>query len=328
MQNLEIQITATKTAKLVKTALSTTRKPNQVVVKSLISLVSTGSELGPFRNLEGDMGYPIKPGYTVIGRIVKAADDALIGQTVLTDYPHAAYGVVPYADCTVLPADTPIEKTIFARLAAVSMSSIVDTKVKPFEPVLVLGLGMVGGLACQILAHLGYQVSAIDQNAQRRATLADFDQVTTFDSVLALQEASDKPFGLMLECTGNDALLLEALPLMRKRSDVYQIGVPWKEYSDQTVHDLLRAIFYGFINLKSGWEWFLPDHASEYDWYGHTDNMRRAAEWIKSGVLSVDSQYQLYSPADCQQAYQALSDRTETHSVIFDWRQIDIRQEA
>ncbi|WP_225048256.1 zinc-binding dehydrogenase [Lacticaseibacillus kribbianus] len=320
MMNQEIEITGTRQVRL-HAVEQAPLHPGEVRVQSLISLVSTGSELGPFNNAEGDMDFPVRPGYTVIGKVVETQAPALpLGGLVLADYPHAAFGVMKAADCISLDADSNLETVIFARMAAVSMSSIVDTTVKPLESVLVLGLGMVGNFACQILTHLGYNVVAVDRDPARRAFVAAHTDIATFASVSALAAANPAPFGLLLECTGVDTLLLAALPLVRKRGEVYQIGVPWRAYGDAGAHELLRAVFYGFITLKSGWEWFLPAHADEYAWYGHADNVRQAAAWLNAGVLSVAGQAVFYKPADCQAAYTALADHTESRSVIFDWR--------
>ncbi|MFD1440050.1 zinc-binding dehydrogenase [Lacticaseibacillus hegangensis] len=316
----QVEFTDALTAKLVNHQISDQLEDGMVRIKTLISLVSTGSELGAFQNLEGNLKFPIFPGYTVIGRIDLSDKPEDIGKLVLADYNHAEYGVVKRSSCIFLKQSEHLEEIIFARMAAVSMSSIVDTTVKPFEEVLVLGLGMVGSLACQVLHQLGYTVVAIDRDEGRCEHIHDLTGISTYPDVKSLQESHAAKFGLLLECTGVDQVLLEGLSLMKKRAEVYQIGVPWKEYSSHTMHELLRSIFYGFITLKSGWEWFLPSQADEYRWYGHADNIQRAADWIANGRINVKDQFKIYRPEDCQAAYAGLANRTEHHSVIFDWR--------
>ena len=77
--------------------------PGQYLVKSRVTLISTGTEMTaycgefePGTNWEKNFSCPYYPGYTCIGEIVEAgegADRSMIGRRMATDQPHQAYGL-------------------------------------------------------------------------------------------------------------------------------------------------------------------------------------------------------------------------------------------
>lgn len=292
----------------------------EVLLKSRYSLISNGSEMGIYKNLEGSIQYPIYPGYTVIGEIVSVGseiDPSLIGQYALADYPHQLFGVMEEKDIVLLQNEN-LSEALFARIGAVSMPSIIDSSITPTEPVLVIGLGIVGLMAVQILEQFGYEVVAIDRNKNKQVYCKQITNAKCYSTVKEIPE--EVHFGLLLECTGNEEVLMEGITKVRKRGEVYLIGVPWTNYSQALAADLTREIFYRYITVRSGWEWFLPENETEYNPISRKNNLKILLSWLESEKISVANLYEIVSPNDCQKIYSSISQKNSSIlGAVFNW---------
>ena len=298
---------------------------NEVLIQTEFSLVSNGSEMGVYKNLEGAITYPLYPGYTAIGKIIEIGETVesdLLGKYVLADIPHQSYGIAKSSDILVID-ETDTQKRpdyLFTRIGAVSLPSILDTTIKATEKVLVTGLGIVGLLAAQQAINFGYEVYAVDRNERNRKI---FEQLTNQPSYASIEEVPvpEKSIGLLLECTGAESILFDSFSKMRKRSEVYLIGVPWTNYTDELAAALTREIFYNFMSVHSGWEWFMPHESNDFIFDSRMNNLSKIKEWIRTDKLKLDAVYDIFDATDCKQAYQGVAEHSlEKISVVFDWR--------
>lgn len=80
---------------------------------------------------------------------------------------HAEAVSVPASLCVTVPYEVKTEHAAFACLAAISIHSLRIASVKSGEPVLILGLGLLGQIACQIAHAWGIRALAADINPVR-----------------------------------------------------------------------------------------------------------------------------------------------------------------
>ena len=104
-----------------------TRVPGEVLVRTLVSGVSRGTESLVFRGgvpesqyaamrapfQEGDFPAPVKYGYLSVG-VVEAGPDDLLGRTVFCLHPHQTAYVVPAEAVSVVPDDVPPRRAVLA----------------------------------------------------------------------------------------------------------------------------------------------------------------------------------------------------------------------
>ena len=67
-------------------------KDNEAIIKSEYSLISAGTELSRAFALKKGFSYPVRPGYSTVGRIIAKGKDikAEVGDRVFASSPHAS----------------------------------------------------------------------------------------------------------------------------------------------------------------------------------------------------------------------------------------------
>jgi threonine dehydrogenase-like Zn-dependent dehydrogenase len=165
------------------------RGPGDVVVETLFTAVSRGTEALVFRGgvpesqriamrapfQEGDFPGPVKYGYINVGRLLEGppALAPMIGRPVFCLYPHQTRYVVPATAVVLLPEGVPPERAVLAANMETAINVVWDCAPGPGDRVGIIGAGVVGALASWLIGRIpGCEVTLIDIDENRRA-LAD-----------------------------------------------------------------------------------------------------------------------------------------------------------
>lgn len=316
-----IAITAYQHAELVDAApRPETLQPNEVYGRTLVSLVSPGTELNwAFLGSK----FPIYPGYACVFEITEVGaevKDLKVGDAVFASGGHRSWQSSKACDVVKLPPGLQPEVGVFARLMGVSMSTLNTTEVRPPERVLITGLGPVGNLAAQIFSRCGYQVTGLDPVAVRcdlAAACGIRDVRQSWDKMADL----NGQIGLHVECSGHEQAALEGCRIVRKRGEVVLVGVPWQKRTELSAFDLLHAVFHRYVILRSGWEWEVPRQRADYGGCSLTDNYQAAIRWLAEGSIRTEGLATGYQITQAQEVYSGLLAQTlPTPAAYFDWR--------
>ncbi|MGB8452891.1 MAG: zinc-binding dehydrogenase [Anaerocolumna sp.] len=297
---------------------------HQVFGRTVVSLISSGSERGGYMDYSGGAVYPVETGYAVVMEVLKVGKlvtGAVPGDIVFASAPHCLYNMVNDDNIVqVLPGLT-AEEAVLCRFPAVSMTTLLQTRIKPVEPVIVTGLGIVGLMCAQVFHHCGYTVYGVDPSEGRR-------EVAKMCGLKHLYAAvKDCPvkghIGLAVECSGAEQAAVDLLDVLRKGGELSLVGVPWYRGTDTYAHEIFHKIFYGFVTLMSGWEWSIPLHSADFMPGSNYGNYEAGMKWIKDGGIKVADIYETVEPKDCDTVYQAIVNGTCSKTcTIFDWRNI------
>ena len=183
----------------------------EVSVRSVASAISHGTEMLVYRGevpadlpldlptLAGDFSFPIKYGYANVGRVLEAGasvEHLSPGDLVFVHHPHQEAFTAP-ADLPVrLPDGTdPTVGLFFANLET-ALNVIHDTPLRLGETAVVVGQGVVGLLATQLLKRAGADsVLAVEPMKRRRELALEVGADAAFEPGEDLRE-------LVLEATG------------------------------------------------------------------------------------------------------------------------------
>lgn len=201
-----------------------------VLVRTLFSGISAGSELLAYRGhldqelpldetigaLGGTFRFPFRYGYSCVGTIEASSSELEVGTTVFAFQPHQDRFVVPATDVVRLGAVDPRSATMFP-LVETALQVTLDADVRLEEPVVVIGLGVVGMLTAVMLRRGGARVLALEPIAWRRDTaqrlgIRAVEPGAAPDALSATGETGGVP--LVVECSGNPDALASALPLL------------------------------------------------------------------------------------------------------------------
>ena len=289
--------------------------------RTLCTLISAGTETAI---LHLDDKFPRRPGYAAVFEIESvgaAVEDIRPGDLVFGTGPHRSFQRTARKNVLPVPRGLAPEAACFARMAGVSATTLATTAARPPDKVLVTGLGPVGNMAAQLFSLCGYEVVAVDPAEARRRAAEKCGLAPVLASVPADDPAYAGKVALVVECSGNEAAVLDGCKVVRKRGEVVLVGVPWEKRTDLSAFDVLHEVFHRYVVLRSGWEWELPTHAEEFRRGSIMGSFRAALDWLAEGKIRTEGLYSTLSPRECRKAYDdIMAGRAERLVTIFDWR--------
>ena len=190
---------------------------------------------------------PMPLGYSAVGRVVevgpglegryRVGDRVAIAGAGLAN--HAALNVVPENLVAPIPADVPDEEAAFCTLGAIALHAVRNCEPRLGDRVAIIGAGLVGQLAAQLLSLSGARVLSLDYNQDR------LDLAAKLGAELTLNLGSGSPEETVLSWTeglGCDAVLIAAATkssepfataaaIARDRARVCLVGLTGTEFS-------------------------------------------------------------------------------------------------
>lgn len=323
-----VGVTAPRVAQLVDVPFNASAlEPNEVAGRTLVTLISPGTEVNAtYLNGPGN-ARPAVGGYAAIFEVVQvgsAVTDLAIGARVFAMGNHCAWQRHPRANCLEIPAGLSPGDAVFARLLGVSWSTLSTTRARPSARVLITGLGPVGNLAAQLFQATGYRVTAVDPMEPRRKIAV----ASGLSDVRAAAPAGDEVKGLRgyhlaIDCSGHEQAVLDGCKAVRRGGEVVLVGVPWKRKTEMYSFDILHVVFHNYVTLRSGWEWEIPREDREFATANIPGNLTAALRFIADGKIRTSELGEARSPADASAAYESMATQSGAKlSVVFDWARV------
>ena len=296
-----------------------------------VTLISPGTEIAW---LNGG-NYPLRPGYAAvfeaaeIGAGVKGIDK---GDLLLCMGEHRSVQQFDQRYVIKLPKGLAPERAVIARLAAVSVTTLMTTAARPHDRVIVSGAGPVGYLAAHLFANSGYRVTVVEPSPARQAMVRRSGLGDVQASVPLGDPHYEGKVALVVDCSGHEQAVLDGCRIVRKKGEVVLVGVPWKAHTQRLAHELMHAVFFKFAVLRSGWEWEVPVTSRDFVWeelyegYNNAPHSTMSAlalalDWIAANRIPLDGLVTQKPSSDPQATYDALQ-RGEISEpfVVLNWR--------
>jgi threonine dehydrogenase-like Zn-dependent dehydrogenase len=297
--------------------------------RTLATLISPGTELA-----WADTGnFPLRPGYAAVYEAEELGRDVqgiAHGDKLLCMGAHRSTQQFDRRYVLKLPDGMAPETAVLARLMGVSMTTLMTTAARPGDKVVVTGAGPVGYLAAHLCRIAGYEVVVVEPDP-RRSAQARMSGL----SVLPKMPVDDAGFAgkvaLVIDCSGHEGAVLDGCKVVRKKGEVVLVGVPWKAHTGMLAHEILHAVFFGFVNLRSGWEWEVPIVGRDFVWeelyegYNNAQHttmagLAKALIWLARGHVPLAGLVRMFSPADPAAVYGRLLEREVAEPfAVLDW---------
>jgi 2-desacetyl-2-hydroxyethyl bacteriochlorophyllide A dehydrogenase len=240
------------------------------ILQNLYSVISAGTELAILSGKESWAPLPFVPGYGAIGKMVNIAPESPYEK----DKVYFTYGkhqefIRPETIC--LPMDGQINPmhAVFARMAAVSITSIRCSNISLGDSVAVVGGGLVGNFAAQLARLSGATVSLIDPFASRRHIAQQCNITNTFkDSNEAIEAKGIDLFDTVIDATGVPSVVMDSSRLVGKHGELIILGSPRGSYTTDITPFLNRShLSPTNMTVKGAHEWRYPLHADTQKTY-------------------------------------------------------------
>ncbi len=198
--------------------------PDQVLIETLVSAISAGTELLFYRGLVPDelemdstipalaqaVRYPLQYGYACVGRVIQTGSEIARewnGRVVFSFQPHASHFVARLDEVMRVPESITPEHAAFLPNVETAVNLLMDGAPMIGERVAVVGQGVVGLLTTALLARLPLaRLVTFDQFASRRERSREIGAYESFDPSPRAQDMD-----LTFEVSGNPAALDLAL---------------------------------------------------------------------------------------------------------------------
>ena len=260
--------------------------PGEVLIEVEVSVVSAGTEVANYTGLDPGTrtpgswnAYPHRPGYGAVGLVVglpqgpqgAATSDAYrLGERVFAICRHARYSVADTSrrPLVALEPDDDPHTMVLARMASVAITAVRKASaVEVGATAVVVGLGLVGNFAAQLLQLAGMNVLGIDLAAHRVAMAREVGinalVVTGGSEGDALQREIGGRADVVVEATGVPDASAVAVGLCRDGGDVVLLGSPRGPFRGDATK-LLSEVHHRAIRLLGALEWTLPLHAGPW----------------------------------------------------------------
>jgi len=216
---------------------------NEVLVKTVVTLVSSGTEMTAFRGnfppgsaWAGYVRYPFTPGYSNVAKVVKVgkrAGSLAPGDLVFSWAPHCSHAVLSKDAVTKIPAGMNVRDAVFGTLGQIALNGIRLAEIALGDCVIVAGLGPLGQLALQCARLCGaYPLVAVDLFPRRLEVALGHgaDHIVNAgseDVAKAISEVSRKRMAdVVIDVTGNQQFIPQALKLLKRRGKLVVLGSP------------------------------------------------------------------------------------------------------
>lgn len=216
-------------------------------VKQVLAKIRTDGLLPTLEAVRAKLNQPIAMGYCQAGTVLAVGvgvDEFRVADRVATNGPHAEVVCVPRLLCAKVPDGVPLESAAYAPLASIALQGVRLAAPTLGESVVVIGLGLVGLLAVQLLRAQGARVLGIDLDPRKADLARRFgaealvpgsggDPVAT---AVAFAEGRGADAVLICASTPSSEPVRQAAQMCRQRGRIVLVGV--------TGLELNRADFY------------------------------------------------------------------------------------
>jgi len=217
-------------ASLIEKARQQPDKVNQVLDK-----IKTDGLLSTLEAVFNKLGQPIPLGYCNVGKVIavgKGVSEFSVGDRVASNGPHAEVVSVPKNLVAKIPGSVSDEEATFTVIGSIGLQGIRLLKPQLGETIVIIGLGLIGLISCQLLKANGCNVIGIDLD-QSKCTLANNWRIKTLNpktndpvkSVLESTQNIGADGVLITASTKSNDVISQAAQMSRKRGRIVLVGV-------------------------------------------------------------------------------------------------------
>lgn len=204
-------------------------------VKDVINKMKTDGIKPTVEAVFRKLGTPLPLGYSQAGEVIaigKGVSDFQVGDRVISNGNHAEVVAVPVNLAAKIPDGVSYEEAAFTVVGSIGLQGIRLIKPTFGETVVVIGLGLIGLIAVQLLKANGCRVIGFDLDEKKLEMARSFGITAinsgTQDPVKYIEEITDNIGAdavLITASTKSDAVIKQAANMSRKRGRIVLVGV-------------------------------------------------------------------------------------------------------
>ncbi len=308
--------------------------PGQVLVKTRMTLISTGTEL---TILKGEFSkgsawdqygkYPFIPGYDNVGDVVEVGDGVdkgLVGKRISSYGTHSLYAAVSVNETRSIREDIPDDLAAFGTIADIVYNGVRRGRPEWGESAVVFGLGLLGQVAVRCLLFAGIKpLFAVDVAEERLALLPKHKRIVPVNpkkedvKEVVFRHTKGRMADLVYEVTGAAALIPKEFEVLKRVGRIVILSSP-SGPTQFDFHDLCNAPSFTIIGAHGGSS---PQCETPYNQWTRPRNTELYFDMAVDGDIemkSLVSHSEHYAKAPELYAM-LLKDRSKAMGVLLKW---------
>lgn len=312
--------------------------PGEILVRTRKTLISTGTELTAYTGdfppnsvWAGYIQYPWRePGYSNVGEVMVLGPDVTeyeVGQRVVSWGRHASYNIQPASRVQAIPDGVTDDQALFWNLSKTVMNGVRLARIALGEAVVLLGAGLLGQLATQLInLSGGFPIIVVDLS-ERRLQMAQAHGATHTllggrDELLddIRQITRGRMADIVFEITGNQNVIPLILRMVRRLGRVIILGSP-RGKVEVDFHDEVHTLGLQVIGAHVSTH---PEAETPYNPWTAARNGELFFDLVIAGRLQLDGMItHRYPWREAPAAYETLAaDRTQAMGVVLEgWQE-------
>lgn len=206
-------------------------RPDQV--RRVLQKIGQEGLMTTIRQVQAKLSEPMTMGYSSAGLVLavgEGVDRYRPGDRVASNGPHAGVVAVPMNLCARVPENVPFDHAAFAVIGSIGMQGVRLARVSLGETVLVIGLGLIGLMAVQMLRAAGVNVIGTDLDEERCRLAERFGALHARPNLSAgiVEDATDGVGAdavLITAATSSNGPIELAAESVRQKGRIVLIGV-------------------------------------------------------------------------------------------------------
>jgi 2-desacetyl-2-hydroxyethyl bacteriochlorophyllide A dehydrogenase len=316
---------------------------DSIVCRTIMSGISSGTDMKTWRGQQHpeQVYFPLVPGYENAGEVVhlqpgaegkgiKVGDRVMINECRRFGNACAAWGggveysikdsttaPAPFDPVVKLPENVSYKDAVIAYLACVSLKGIKRIPLDSSKTVLVIGSGMVGVGAMQVLKIMypGITVICQERHPFRRdiaSKYADYTVPVDGHEVDKVKELTDgKGIDALIECSGNSSVVGGLYRYLKDGG--------WDD-EHPAAHIHLQGDYPERIVFDAYQKWFGSNCTITMTCALAPGGKEQLLQWISEGKFDTDLPVEVWPVEKCAEAYAYKENKgEEVFKILFEW---------
>ena len=271
--------------------------PDQVLVKTIKTLISPGTELAYFEGRHSDFEtgktkFPCgAPGYSntgMIERIGKGVTDFCPGEKVFSFGGHAERCLINTNYVTKIPEGIDDEQAVFTTLGSIAIHGIRGINLRIGETLLILGQGLIGQITLRLAKFSGVEIIIVADLYGERLAISkqggadytvEMGKMNLGDEVERI--TSGYGCNAVIEASGNPKAIISALKVAANKGRILILGCPHGKVELDLYTELQRKE----LSLIGSYQPNCPQVETPYYPWTQQQNRRTILRYLKEGKI-------------------------------------------
>ena len=313
-------------------------------VKQVFEKMKTEGVAATISAVQNKLDQPIPLGYSNVGRVVavgKKVTGFKVGDRVVSNGNHAELVAVAENLCCKIPDNVADEEAVFTVVSAIGLQGVRLLNPTLGETVVVLGLGLIGIITCQLLKANGVKVIGLDIDPKKIQLATNFGitakVLTSSEDIIAYTENITDGVGVdgvIITASADSNQPIELCPkICRKRGRVILVGVVGLNMSRADFYEkeitFQVSCSYGPGRYDPIYEKKGLDYPIGHVRWTENRNFSAILDLISNGGLNVKELISKeYDISEVEKTYDKLLEDRESLGIIINYseREIDLEQ--